>query len=218
MKNIFRWKLPAVTAAGVMVLSLFVSAVPTYSFYREPYPQFTSVSGAQPVAKTANFSTQSQSPSGLPLRLRVPSINVEATIEYVGLTKGGAMDVPKLHPNVAWYSLGTRPGNDGSAVIAGHYSWKKNGGGGVFGNLNQLRRGDRIYIDDDAGKSLVFIVQSNRLYDFDADAREIFSRSDGAFLNLITCAGTWDQSKQSSTQRRVVFAEFVKQVETKDRS
>ncbi len=218
MKNIFRWKLSAVTAVGFTVFAFFVPALPTLSFHRASDLQIADLNHARPVAKTANFSTQVLSPSGLPLRLRVPSINVEATIEYVGLTKGGAMDVPKLHPNVAWYSLGTRPGNDGSAVIAGHYSWKKSGGRGVFGNLNQLRRGDRIYIDDDAGKSLIFIVQSNRLYDFDADAGEIFSRNDGAYLNLITCAGTWDQSKQSSTQRRVVFAEFVSQVETKDRS
>ena len=203
---------------GIALLTLFVPALPTYSLHREPNPQISNVSGLKSVARDTGLSTQVQFPSGLPLRLRVPSIGVDASIEYVGLTKAGAMEVPKLHPNVAWYSLGTLPGDRGSAVIAGHYSWKKDGGAGVFGNLHKLRKGDLIYVDNDSGKSLVFEVLSSRLYDFDSDASEIFSRSNGAYLNLITCAGSWNQSKQSSTQRRVVLAEFVQQVIASERS
>ncbi|MEO5974103.1 MAG: class F sortase [Ilumatobacteraceae bacterium] len=146
------------------------------------------------------------------MQLRIPAIKVKATIEYVGLTRGGAMDVPKKDLNVAWFSLGPRPGEIGSAVIAGHYSWRNHGEGGIFRNLDKLRKGDMLYIRDDKGKSLSFIVRDNRLYDFDEGAGEIFSPNDGNYLNLITCAGTWNSYQRSSTKRRVVFAELVQQI------
>ena len=47
-------------------------------------------------------------------------------VEDVGLTPGGAMDVPKGPSDVAWFDLGPRPGEVGSAVIAGHEGWKDN--------------------------------------------------------------------------------------------
>ena len=134
MKNIFQRRQSVVIVVGITVLTLFVPALPTYSFHREPNPHISNVGGSKSDARDTGLSTQVQFPSGLPLRLRVPSIGVDASIEYVGLTKAGAMEVPKLHPNVAWYSLGTRPGDRGSAVIAGHYSWKKNGGDEIFRN------------------------------------------------------------------------------------
>src|SRR3989338_7815462 len=56
--------------------------------------------------------------SSLPVRLKVPKINIDATIEYVGLTPQGAMGVPRGPVNVAWYQLGPRPGEEGSAVLA----------------------------------------------------------------------------------------------------
>jgi len=31
------------------------------------------------------------------------------------------MDLPKERANVAWFNLGPRPGENDSAVIAGHY-------------------------------------------------------------------------------------------------
>lgn len=61
-----------------------------------------------------------------PVRLKIPKINIDAAIESVGLTPEGAMDVPKSHTNVAWFNLGPRPGEQGSAVINGHFGWWKN--------------------------------------------------------------------------------------------
>lgn len=148
---------------------------------------------------------------GLPLRLRIPSIKVNSMIEYVGLTSSGAMDVPKKNMNVAWYSPGTPPGDIGSAVIAGHYSWRNHAGGGVFNNIDKLRKGDILYVDDAQGKTMSFVVREIRTFKFDADARQVFSSNNGARLNLITCSGWWDSSKQSSTTRRVIFAELMPQ-------
>jgi sortase A len=54
------------------------------------------------------------------VRLQIPSIKVDAAIQYVGLTGSGSMEVPQGRADVAWYKFGPRPGDLGSAVIAGH--------------------------------------------------------------------------------------------------
>jgi len=49
------------------------------------------------------------------------------------------MDVPKGLNNIGWFNLGPRPGENGNAVIDGHYGVWKNGKGAVFNNLHKLR-------------------------------------------------------------------------------
>ena len=143
---------------------------------------------------------------GFPMRLEIPKIEVDAAIEYVGRTSDGAMEVTESLDNVAWFKLGQRPGEIGSAVIAGHYGWK-NGKASVFNNLSKLRKGDELSIEDDRGAMISFIVRKSRSYEPEADASEVFSSSDGKpHLNLITCKG-WDEDSKSFFERLVVFAD-----------
>lgn len=144
---------------------------------------------------------------GAPMRFKIPSINVDASVEYVGITTDGAMNVPEERTNVAWYNLGPRPGENGSAVIAGHYGWK-DGKGSVFDNLYKLRKGDKIYIEDDKGEIVSFVVRESRMYDPQADASEVFGSTDGkSHLNLITCEGIWNKVSKSYSQRLVIFTD-----------
>ena len=84
----------------------------------------------------------------MPISLKIPKINVNTTIEQVGLTLAGAVDVPKSPPNAAWFDLGPRPGEIGNAVIVGHYGAWKNGQKSVFNNLNKLKKGDKLTNED----------------------------------------------------------------------
>lgn len=145
---------------------------------------------------------------GLPVRLKIPNINVDAVIEYVGLASDGTMDVPKGPANVAWFNLGPRPGNIGSAVIAGHYGSWKSGAESVFDNLNKLRKGDKIYVEDEKGVIITFVVRESRIYDPKVNASNVFSSSDGkAHLNLVTCEGVWDNVHKTYSNRLVVFTD-----------
>ena len=150
---------------------------------------------------------QKQTGVELPVRLKIPSINVDALVEYVGLTSDGAMDVPKGPDNVAWFNLGPRPGENGSAVIAGHYGWKNNIPA-VFDNLHKLRKGDKIYIEDEKGAKTVFVVREIQIYDKNVDASLVFGSSDGkAHLNLITCTGVWNKAEKTRSDRLIVFTD-----------
>lgn len=143
----------------------------------------------------------------LPIRLKIPQINVDAAVEYVGLTSKGAMDVPQKIENVGWFKFGPRPGQQGSAVIAGHFNGP-NGEDGVFTNLYKLKNGDKIYTEDGKGSPITFVVRESRLYD-PGYADDVFNQSDGAHLNLITCDGIWDGVKKSYNKRLVVFTDLV---------
>lgn len=148
--------------------------------------------------------------SGIPMRLKIPGIDVDAAVEYVGVTPDGAMDIPKSQDNAAWFELGQRPGENGSAVIAGHYGWRKNGKPSAFDNLYKLRKGDKLYIEDDKGAIITFVVRESRRYDPNADASDVFDSSDGkAHLNLVTCEGVWDEVAGSYSKRLVVFTDKV---------
>jgi sortase A len=144
----------------------------------------------------------------LPVLLIIPAIKVNAKIQYVGVTPKGAMAVPSNTVDVGWFKLGPRPGEKGSAVIAGHFDGE-NGEAGVFINLYKLKKGDKLYIEDSKGTSIAFVVQESRTYD-PGYADDVFSRNDGAHLNLVTCDGVWNGVKKSYSKRLVIFADIAR--------
>ncbi|MEX1014229.1 MAG: class F sortase [Candidatus Paceibacterota bacterium] len=159
------------------------------------------------VINSATILNSAQITSELPIRLKIPGINIDAPIEYVGLTSDGAMDVPKKSDNVAWFNLGPRPGDKGSAVIAGHYGWENNISA-VFDNLHKLNKGDQIYIEDEKGMIITFVVREVKVYDRNEIEPDVFKSSDNkAHLNLITCVGVWDKVSKTYSKRLVVFTD-----------
>jgi len=157
-------------------------------------------------ASASASSVSSQARYGNPARLTIPAINVDAAVEHLGLTTAGAMDVPKGRIDVAWFKLGPHPGDLGSAVIAGHRARKD--GTAVFDNLNKLRKGDVIYVEDSTGRIVSFVVRESRIYDANARPTDVFASDSGAHLNLITCGGDWSKSLKGFNQRLVVFTDL----------
>ncbi len=154
----------------------------------------------------ANFE---ETKAGIPVRITIPKINVDTVVERMGVTDTGAMQVPKVPRNTGWFKFGPAPGQKGTAVIAGHYGWR-NGIPAIFDELNRLRVGDKIYIEDDKGNTIPFVVKDSHLYDSGDNPINVFSSSDnGAHLNLITCRGEWDKEKQDYSERLVVFADIA---------
>jgi LPXTG-site transpeptidase (sortase) family protein len=145
--------------------------------------------------------------SAMPTRLTIPVINVDTVLERVGLTSKGAVDIPKNQNNAAWFELGSRPGENGVAIITGHYGWKDNKPS-AFDNLYKLHIGDKLFIEDEKGATTTFVVRETQRYNPDADASGVFISEDGAsHLNLITCEGVWNKDSRSYSKRLVVFAD-----------
>ncbi len=189
------------TACGVLIFSGFFLRRKAVSGVEVGMEAPLHVSAKNPPASIA------QEDIGMPTRLSIPVVGVDAAIEKVTVTGDGSMDVPKDPGAVAWYMLGSKPGEKGSAVLAGHVNWL-HGANAVFKRLDALRPGDVISVQDDRGKIMAFTVRERRTYAATADATEVFLSNDGkARLNLITCFGTWDTRARQYSQRLVVFAE-----------
>lgn len=181
---------------------IFVALI--LNFIPQNSPQGNSISFIENVSI---FSNQEEAIIELPKRLKIPEIGVDSVVLPVGLTSDGAMGVPEGPAEVVWFNLGPRPGENGSAVIAGHYDWKNNIPA-VFDNLHKLRIGDKIIIENEKGLDITFVVREIRIYDKDDIATDVFSSSDGKeHLNLITCTGIWNKAEKRFSERLVVFSD-----------
>lgn len=144
---------------------------------------------------------------GLPVRLTIPRLGVDAAVEKVGLTPDGAMGVPSSPDTVAWFKLGPRPGDKGSAVIDGHSGYASVAA--VFDDLPSLRKGDLLFVEDAKGVLVRFVVRKSRMFDRDANPSDVFGRKDGRHLNLVTCTGAWDAAAGTHAQRLIVFTDAL---------
>lgn len=141
-----------------------------------------------------------------PIRLAIPAIDVDAPVVHTGITRRGTMAVPASYRDVGWYRYGTRPGGQGSAVMAGHLD---NGASlpAVFDQLSELKVGDEVLVHTAEGERLRFVVEESRYYPFrEVPTETVFGRADAARLNLITCAGEWLSEEQTYSERLVVYA------------
>lgn len=187
--RLFTGSMVVIASVAILVLSLVSPPVP------EPVPE--------------SVLPEEVHSAGIPTRLKIPKLNVDAAIEQIGLTSEGAVDVPTGPANAAWFNRGPRPGEIGSAVIDGHFGWK-DGIPAVFDALHTLKKGDTLSVEDEEGVTRTFVVRELRFYDWDENAPDVFGVLDRkAHLNLITCKGAWDIGQQSYAERLVVFADMV---------
>lgn len=146
--------------------------------------------------------------AGQPVRIQIPSIKVDAAIEYVGLTPEGNMDVPKNYDNTAWYAPGARPGDVGNAAIAGHVDSKT--GKAVFWDLAKLKPGDEIFVVGDDGVTRRFVVASRDSYErTNAPLQQIFGPTSERHLNIITCDRTTPFSNGAYAANIVVYTNYA---------
>ncbi len=161
----------------------------------------------QSIDENANKVPESSQGGIIPVSVEIPSIEVEAKVENVGILENGQMGVPSNHVNVGWFEPGFQPGSTGNSVIAGHVDSKT--GPSVFYHLEDLSEGDEVFITDKDGETLTFVVTGKERYPFqNAPIEKIFGPTDDANLNLITCTGNFSQSHGTHEERLVVFTDL----------
>ncbi len=142
----------------------------------------------------------------VPARLKVPSLGISALVEEVGQRADGAMGTPADFMNVGWWSEGSKPGEKGNAVFAGHVNNALTLPG-VFAHLSQVKKGDYVTVSDAEGRTLVYEVVEVSLYETDkAPLAKIFAKTGPSQLVLITCEGEWLEDERSFDKRLVVVA------------
>ena len=94
-------------------------------------------------ASSTSVEPKSVDEPAVPLFIMIPSINLKAKIEPVGLVQDAKMANPLNKQNAAWFNHGSKPGEKGTAVISGHYD-TTTGAPSVFYHLSELNPGDEI--------------------------------------------------------------------------
>lgn len=147
-------------------------------------------------------------PSVFPVKLRVPVIGIDASVQDVGVTDDGSMDVPNNFSDVAWFSAGYQPGEFGHAVFDGHVSNVESAA--VFFNVEDLFPGANIYVTGSDGTVLTFQVSDVESYGLDvAPLDSMFGPSDWPQVVLITCGGGWHEDTHLFDHRTVVYSQLM---------
>lgn len=123
---------------------------------------------------------------GAPQRLVVPALSIDAPVVPIG-APGGVLTPPADPQVLGWWADGARPGaGRGSALVTGH---TVHTGGGAMDDLEELGRGDRVWMTTDAGRigysvRRVSVLGKGELAE---RAEELFDQSVPGRLVLITC-------------------------------
>lgn len=190
--HMFKRAIAITVVLGASVLFVFVLS-------RAVWGDDSGVTAPEAVAHTVATSS-------LPVQLRIPSLSIDARVQYVGATPTGNIGIPSNFRDVAWYKEGIVPGQLGTAIIDGHVD---NGLAlpGVFKKLSSVKVGDSLYIETRDGQQLHFVVYDTRVYPYESvPMQEIIQNTNAPRIVLITCDGAWVQKNKTYSERLVVYA------------
>ncbi|MET9935047.1 MULTISPECIES: class F sortase [unclassified Streptomyces] len=146
-------------------------------------------------------------PRSAPVRLRIPEIAVDAPFTDLQIGPSGALEAPPADDTnlVGWHASGTSPGEQGTALIAGHLDTAT--APAVFARLGELGAGDTFDVARADGTTAVFLVDSvESFHKNDFPDRRVYDDTPEALVRLITCAGAYDRTAKDYTENLVVFA------------
>jgi sortase (surface protein transpeptidase) len=193
------------TACSYLLALLMLGGCATAGVSDMSAPQAGPASGTPSLTPHSNLSTyrstRTHSETALPVRLRIPAIDVDTRLVQLGLAPDKSINVD-FDPSVAgWWEGGPRPGQVGPAVIMGHVSRNTPA---VFSRLGSLQRGEEILVDRADGTTARFVVTGQGTY------RKAAFPSDLVYyptlepeLRLVTCGGLIGGNY---TENLVVFA------------
>jgi len=197
------WSLtsPAATAGAPVEEVL---GTPSASAFPVPAPM---VPRNLPTLPTRPAAPGRQETGPAPVRLAVPALGVDSAVDPVGVEPDGRMTLPAEVDRVGWYRFGPAPGDDGSAVIAGHVDDREQGLG-AMAPLRNAAVGDAVVVTDAAGTSTRWRVVARELIQKQVlPLDRLFAREGPARLTLITCGGPFLTEFGSYRDNVVVVAE-----------
>jgi sortase (surface protein transpeptidase) len=147
-------------------------------------------------------------PGSSPVRLRIPAIGVDSSLQPLGLLGDGTLELPTQGFPAGWYTGAPTPGELGPAVVAGHVDW--NGRPGGFARLRNVDAGDRVDVTRQDGSVAAFrVTRVTQIAKNTFPTEAVYGDIDNAGLRLITCGGAFDRASRHYVDNVVVFADLV---------
>src|SRR5699024_53911 len=199
-----RRKVVFAAAAIVLVAAAAVVALAIGLGGGEPAPR----AAASPAAGPTTSATPTVSPfdAGVPQRLRIDGIGVEAPVLAMGTAPDGSQEVPVTLTDTSWWRHGAHPGTAGNTVITGHAAHKPTDDG-VFDDLGTLEPGDEFEVIGENGVVTYTVTGSEEVdtANFGDYADRIYSSEGQPGAVLMTC-GSWNGQVWESTT--IVWADM----------
>lgn len=193
--------LPARTsvAASPTVTTPTVSPAPS-----APVTTIDATPTASPSPSADPTPTTVELPESAPVKVRIPSIGVDAGTVSLGLD-GNELETPSDPDEVGWFTGAHTPGAPGRAVLAGHLTW--NGRHTVFARLPELTAGAVVEVDREDGTTAKFEITKVSTFAKDVfPTAEVYASTDEPSLVLITCGGEYSQSDHYYDSNVIAFA------------
>lgn len=145
-----------------------------------------------------------------PTRIILPTIGVDSAVQPVGINPDREIAAPDSFDQAGWYTGLSAPGQPGLSIIDGHLDGPN--GPAVFANLAQLKSGEEFVVERGDESTLTYRVLSVHEGSTTEALSLLFSQSPdvGSQLNLITCAGDFDQQTRRYDKRVVVWATLIR--------
>ncbi|MEV5540554.1 class F sortase [Saccharopolyspora shandongensis] len=145
-----------------------------------------------------------------PIGIAIPAIRVASTLIPLGLNADGTVQVPPIEKpaQAGWYDGGPGAGEVGPFVVLGHVDSYTEAG--VFYRLRDLRPGDQIRIDRRDGSRVTYVVDRVERFAKDRFPTEaVYGDVARPEIRLITCGGSFDETRRSYEDNLVVFGHLV---------
>lgn len=186
-------------------------AVATSAPAPEPAPAPSSDVLPVPVRSAALGATQTVDRPA-PVRVTVPSLDIDIPVDPVGVEDDGQMEIPPRADRAGWYRYGAAPGDaTGTSVIAAHVDSVASAGLGPFARLLDLNPGSEVTVELGDGSTAVYVVDEvRRVPKTDVAWDQIFVREGSPQLALITCGGTWQPQVRHYSDNVIVLASPVR--------
>ena len=113
------------------------------------------------------------------------------------------MEVPPA-AEVGWYRLGPRPGEPGSAVLAGHIDF--NGRPGAFFELLSIPLGAEIIVTGDRSSRRYLVTAREQIPKAEVDLARYFTNDGPERITLITCGGAFDRGVRHYRDNIIITA------------
>jgi LPXTG-site transpeptidase (sortase) family protein len=204
---------------GVFLFFLLASATTIYFFFLRDTNDTSSLEAEELevvdiVTESLDIPDESEPkefyvPPDLPKILTIPSISVRGYIQSVGTDQDNLIAVPTNVHLAGWYINSAKPGEVGLSIIDGHRDGTTMGG--IFRNLERLKKGEKITVEYGDGSLKEFEVVDLKTLSIEDAYDFMYSRIGGVDiqLNLVTCGGKWSNEINTYEDRIIVRAKGI---------
>ncbi len=143
-----------------------------------------------------------------PKKLSISKIGLkEAPVVEVGVDKDGRLETPKNYNEVGWYKNGPKAGEEGNAILAGHYD-RVGGSPAVFYKLVKLEPGDLIEVEDSTQRLIKFEIYEVSYVSMNDPGAVLkaYEETKDPILTVITCGGVWSPVEKDYSKRLLIKA------------